>query len=61
MIEPPNPEAAAVVDLLTAAETAGGDPEAAATRLLEIADRPETGEVYRQIATLKAVTLPDRG
>jgi hypothetical protein len=58
-MEAPNLEAAAVVDLLTAAETAGGDPEAAATRLLEIADRPETGDVYRQIATLKAVTLPD--
>ena len=60
-VQAPNPEAAAVVDLLTAAETAGGDAEAAATRLLEIADRPETGEVYRRIATLKAVTLPDSG
>ena len=60
-IDAPNPEAEAVVDLLTAAETAGGDPETAAARLLEIADRPETGEVYRQIATLKAVTLPDAG
>ncbi|MGM0660544.1 MAG: tetratricopeptide repeat protein [Pseudomonadota bacterium] len=60
-IEAPNPEAGAVVDLLTAAETAGRDPEAAATRLLEVADRPETAEVYRQIATLKAVTLPDSG
>jgi len=58
-MEAPNLEAAAVVDLLTAAETAGGDPEAAAARLLEIADRPQTGDVYRQIATLKAVTLPD--
>ena len=60
-IEAPNLEAAAVVDLLTAAETAGRDPASAATRLLEIADRPETEAVYRRIATLKAVTLPDSG
>jgi hypothetical protein len=60
-IEAPNSEATAVVDLLTAAETAGHDPAAAAARLLEIADRPETAEVYRQIATLKAVTLPESG
>ncbi|MEI4231416.1 tetratricopeptide repeat protein [Roseovarius sp. D22-M7] len=60
-IEPPNTEAAAVVDLLAAAERAEGDPQAAAARLLEIADRPETAEVYRQIATLKAVTLPGSG
>ena len=60
-IDPPNPEAAAIVDLLTAAETAAGDPEAAATRLLEIADRSENGTVYRQIAILKAVTLPGSG
>jgi hypothetical protein len=60
-IDAPNPEAAAILGLLTAAETAGRNTEAAATRLLEIADRPETGPVYRQIAILKAVTLPGSG
>jgi len=60
-IDAPNPEAAAILGLLTAAETAGRNTEAAATRLLEIADRPETGPVYRRIAILKAVTLPGSG
>lgn len=60
-IDAPNPEAAAILDLLTAAETAGQDTEAAAERLLDIADRTETGDVYRQIAILKAVTLPGSG
>ncbi len=60
-IDAPNPEAAAILDLLTAAETAGQDTGAAAERLLDIADRTETGEVYRHIAILKAVTLPDSG
>jgi hypothetical protein len=60
-IDAPNTEAASVVDLLTAAERAEADPAAAATRLLEIADRPETAEGDRQSATLKAVTLPGSG
>jgi hypothetical protein len=60
-VEAPNPEAAAVVDLLAAAEGAEQEPEAAAARLLEIADREATLPVYRQIATLKAVTLPGAG
>ncbi|MEQ8916747.1 MAG: hypothetical protein RIE24_22395 [Silicimonas sp.] len=60
-VDAPNPEAAAVVDLLAAAEGADQDPEAAAARLLDIADRDATLPVYRQIATLKAVTLPGSG
>ncbi|GAW36095.1 hypothetical protein RA2_03163 [Roseovarius sp. A-2] len=60
-IDAPDPEAAAVVDLLAAAEGAEQEPEAAAQRLLEIADREATLPVYRQIATLKAVTLPGGG
>lgn len=60
-IDAPDPQAAAVVDLLVASQTAGGDPEAAAAQLLDIADRDATAEVYRQIAALKAVTLPNSG
>ena len=60
-VDAPNPEAAAVVDLLAAAEGAEQDPEAAAARLLDIADHDATLPVYRQIATLKAVTLPGSG
>ncbi|MGI3211715.1 tetratricopeptide repeat protein [Roseovarius tibetensis] len=60
-IDAPNPEAAAVVDLLAAGEVAEGDPESAAARLLSITEQAETADVYRQIATLKAVTLPQSG
>ncbi len=57
-IAAPNPSAQAVVDLLAVTETAQRDPQAAAARLLEIADREGTDAVYRQIATLKAVAMP---
>ena len=60
-IEAPGPGGAAVVDLLAAAEQAATDPAAAAARLLEVADRAGVPQVYRQIATLKAVALPDSG
>lgn len=60
-IDAPTPEAAAVVDLLAAGEVAEGDPESAAARLLSITEQAETADVYRQIATLKAVTLPQSG
>lgn len=60
-IDAPNPEAAAVVDLLAVGEVAEGDPESAAARLLSITEQAETADVYRQIATLKAVTLPQSG
>jgi len=60
-VEAPNPEAAAVVDLLAAAEGAEQDPEAAAARLLDIVDRDATTPVYRHVATLKAVMLPGSG
>lgn len=60
-IEAPNPAAAALVDLLAAAELANTDAPAAATRLLALADNAEATPVYRQIATLKAVTLTGSG
>lgn len=60
-IETANPAALAVRDLLAASEIAQEAPQDAAARLLEIADRPGTDPVYRQIATLKAVSLPGSG
>jgi hypothetical protein len=60
-IEAPGPGAAAVRDLLAAAEEAATDPAGAATRLLAVADRTGVPQVYQQIATLKAVALPASG
>lgn len=60
-IEAPNPAAAALVDLLAAAELADTDAPAAASRLLGLADNPDAALIYRQIATLKAVSLADAG
>lgn len=57
----PNSGGAAVVELLAAAEHAETDPEAAAARFLAVADRSGVPSVYQQIATLKAVALPDSG
>lgn len=57
-IEAPNPGARALVDLLAAAELANSDPAAASERLIALADNPDSAPVYRQIATLKAVSLP---
>jgi len=57
-IQAPNPAARAMVDLLAAAEVAETDPEAASIRLIALADNTEAAPIYRQIATLKAVSLP---
>ncbi|SHK75109.1 hypothetical protein SAMN05444414_10137 [Roseovarius marisflavi] len=57
----PNPSAQAVLDLLAASETATESPQDAARRLLAMAEREGTDPVYRQIATLKAVALPESG
>ncbi len=57
----PGPGAAAIVDLLASAERSGTDTQAAARRLLELADSADTPEIYRRLATLKAVALPDSG
>lgn len=56
-----NPSAQAVLDLLAASESASESPEDAAKRLLATAEREGTDPVYRQIATLKAVSLGDQG
>lgn len=60
-LDPATPGAAAVAGLLAAAERSRQDPAVAAERLLAIADRDDVPRIYRQIATLKAVALPESG
>lgn len=60
-IEAPNGESRAMIDLLAAAEESEAAPAAAAERLLALAGRNDVAAVYRQIATLKAVTVPGAG
>jgi len=60
-IKAPNAASQAMIDLLTAAEQADNNPAAAAERLIALADNPDAGLVYRQIATLKAASLPGSG
>lgn len=60
-IEPSVPAGQVVLDLLAAAENGADAPQEAVARLLAIADGADTPQVYRQIATLKAVTVPDSG
>ena len=64
-VEAPNSASAAMIDLLAASELAASDAPsdapAAAGRLIELADNPEVAPVYRQIATIKAVSLPGSG
>lgn len=60
-VEAPNPASQAVVDLLAAGQSAEADPSSAAERLLALADQSDVDTVYRQIATLKAVTLRNSG
>lgn len=61
VIEAPNGASRSVISLLTAGEQAPIDPAAAANRLLELSDDPSVPNVYRQIAVLKAVSIPDAG
>ena len=58
-IERPEAAAQAVLELLTAGEESDESPAEAAARLLALADRAGVDPVYRSIATLKAVTIPD--
>ena len=60
-IEAPDAGGQAVVDLLAAAELGTANAAEAATRLLTVADREGIEPVYRQLATIKAVALPDSG
>ncbi len=52
-------DAAALLGLIEAAEAR--DPKAAAARLAEIAADPATPALYRDLATLKRVMLPETG
>ncbi|MCZ0810646.1 MAG: tetratricopeptide repeat protein [Pseudomonadota bacterium] len=60
-VEAPNPGAAAIRDLLAAAESMEATPQEAASRLLVLADSDGVEPVYRQIAILKAVAMPGSG
>lgn len=60
-IDAVTPAGKAVLDMLTASEQVASDPKGAATRLLALADSPDVESIYRQIATLKAVMIPDAG
>lgn len=53
--------ATAVIALLAAGEAGSEVPQEAATRLFAVADNPTVPQIYRQIAVLKAVGLPDSG
>ncbi|SLN36782.1 hypothetical protein PEL8287_01752 [Roseovarius litorisediminis] len=60
-IEAPNATSQAVIDLLASSEEASQSPKDAATRLLALADRDGVPPIYRQIATLKATSIPESG
>ena len=60
-IEAPTASGAAMLGLLTAAELGAETPQNAAERLLSLADRSDIPDIYRQVATLKAVMLPEAG
>ncbi|EDM72039.1 hypothetical protein RAZWK3B_18013 [Roseobacter sp. AzwK-3b] len=60
-VEAPNPGAAVMRDLLAAAEASDATPQEAASRLMALAESSGIEPVYRQIATLKAVAMPDSG
>lgn len=60
-ISAPSDGGRAVLTLLTAAEAGEASPEEAAQMLLSLADSAGVPMVYRQLATLKAVSLPGAG
>ena len=60
-LEAPTPGADAMLKLLTAAELGADNPSEAAEKLLTLSDRVDIPQVYRQVATLKAMMIPDAG
>lgn len=60
-VTPAGPASGAILQMLAAAEAVQDDPSGAAARLMEIAQMPDIAPIYRQIATLKAVMIPDSG
>lgn len=57
----PTPGADAMLKLLSAAELGADNPAEAAEKLLTLSDRADIPQIYRQVATLKAVMIPDAG
>lgn len=60
-VEAPTVGGQAILTLLTAAEESTENPADAAARLLALADGADVPQVYRQLATLKAVTIEGAG
>ncbi len=60
-IEAPSPSADAMLQLLTSAELSAENPAEAAQNLLTLSDRTDVPEIYRSIAILKAVMIPESG
>ncbi|MEM6587269.1 MAG: hypothetical protein AAF641_02385 [Pseudomonadota bacterium] len=60
-VEAPSPSAEAMLQLLTAAELGAENPGEAAQNLLTLSDRADIPDIYRSIAILKAVMIPDSG
>jgi len=60
-IDTPEGGARGILGLLAASEAGTEEPEVAATKLLTLADDPNVPQVYRQIAVLKAMALPNNG
>ncbi|MEM7733045.1 MAG: hypothetical protein AAF280_09715 [Pseudomonadota bacterium] len=60
-LEAPSPSAEAMLKLLTAAELGAENPTEATQNLLTLSDRADIPDIYRSLAVLKAVMIPDSG
>ncbi|MEM8537796.1 MAG: hypothetical protein AAGF56_08030 [Pseudomonadota bacterium] len=60
-VEAPGPSADAMLQLLTAAELGAENPAEAAQNLLTLSDRTDVPDIYRSLAILKAVMIPESG
>lgn len=60
-VAPDGPGSAAILQMMAAAESMEDDPSGAVARLLKIEHMPDVALIYRQIATLKAVMIPNGG
>ena len=57
-IDTPEGGARGIIGLLAAAEAGDETPQVAAANMLALADDPAVPQVYRQIAVIKAISLP---
>ncbi|MFD0857457.1 hypothetical protein [Roseovarius aquimarinus] len=60
-VDPAGPGSAAILQMMAAAEALESDPAGAAERLMSVAQMTDIPLIYRQIATLKAVMIPEGG